>query len=78
MTNDHAANLIVNEGAILNVSATEEGKSNTISLSTNNGSQDTLNGAVIGTVTKGEESPTTYYEITFNVTPSDANIVVKQ
>ena len=77
MTNDHAANLIVNEGAILNVSATEEGKSNTISLSTNNGSQDTLNGAVIGTVTKGEESPTTYYEITFNVTPSDANIVVK-
>ena len=77
MTNDHAANLIVNEGAILNVSATEEGKNNTISLSTNNGSQDTLNGAVIGTVTKGEESPTTYYEITFNVTPSDANIVVK-
>ena len=77
MTNDHAANLIVNEGAILNVSATEEGKSNTISLSTNNGSQGTLNGAVIGTVTKGEESPTTYYEITFDVTPSDANIVVK-
>ena len=77
MTNDHAANLIVNEGAILNVSATEEGKDNTISLSTNNGSQDTLNGAVIGTVTKGEESPTTYYEITFDVTPSDANIVVK-
>ena len=32
---------------------------------------------MIGTVTKGEESPTTYYEITFNVTPSDANIVVK-
>ena len=77
MTNDHAANLIVNEGAILNVSATEEGKSNTISLSTNNGSQDTLNGAVIGTVTKGEESPATYYAITFKVTPSDANIVVK-
>ena len=77
MTNDHAADLIVNEGAILNVSATEAGKSNTISLSTDNGSQDTLNGAVIGSVTKGEGSPTTYYAITFSVTPSDANIVVK-
>ena len=77
MTNDHAADLIVKEGAILNVSATEAGKSNTISLSTDNGSQDTLNGAVIGTVTKGEGSPTTYYAITFSVTPSDANIVVK-
>ena len=77
MTNDHAADLIVKEGAILNVSATEAGKSNTISLSTDNGSQDTLNGAVIGSVTKGEGSPTTYYAITFSVTPSDANIVVK-
>ena len=35
-----------------------------------------INGNIIGTVTQGEES-TTYYEITFDVTPSDASIVVK-
>ena len=77
MTNESAANLIVNDGALLNVSATKEGKSSTISLSTNSSSEDTLKGAVIGSVTKGEASPTTYYAITFNVTPPDANIVVK-
>ena len=79
MTNDHAANLIVNEGRDPQRFCYGGRKRAIRFLSVPIMVQeDTLNGAVIGTVTKGrKKAQRPIIEITFNVTPSDANIVVK-
>ena len=66
------ATLTVDKDSTMTVSGTGNRSKVTLSdTATNN-----INGNIIGTVTQGEES-TTYYEVTFNVTPSDASIVVK-
>ena len=66
------ATLTVDKDSTMTVSGTGNRSKVTLSdTATNN-----INGNIIGTVTQGEES-TTYYEVTFNVIPSDASIVVK-
>ena len=66
------ASMTVDGTSTLTVSGTSERSKVALSSTATND----INGSIIGTVTQGEKS-TTYYEVTFNVTPSDATIVVK-
>ena len=68
------ANMTVDKDSTLTVSGT--GDRSKVALSNESGVTNTIDGSIIGTVTQGDVT-TTYYEITFSVTPANATIVVK-